>query len=61
MRAIVYFLLCTAGMVGFWYLIRFLILGVSEDFGDGFFIGCALTTVLVFLAEKADKAQKADK
>lgn len=61
MRYLIYIAICTAGMTGFWYLIRFLILGVSEDFGDGFFIGCALTTVLVFLAEKADKAQKADK
>lgn len=49
MRTVVYYALCTAGMIGFYYLVRFFITGISPDFGNGFFVGAVLAGALVFL------------
>lgn len=52
MRKLFYFTFCTAGMIGFWYFIHFMITGISEGFGDGFFCGIMLIVILMWLIEK---------
>jgi hypothetical protein len=54
LRKLIYFTLCTAGMIGFWYLCDFLVNGTSKAFSDGLVVGVAMTIILVFLAERAE-------
>lgn len=55
LRAI-YFALCIIGMVAFWYFCRFLVVGVSDDFGSGVFVGVFLTVFLIWAAERVSKS-----
>lgn len=52
MRRLFAYIFCTAGMVGFFFLVKFLVTGISEGFGDGLFTGVFLTILLVWGAEK---------
>lgn len=52
MRSLISVALCMSGMVGFWYLCQFLIMGVSEDFGHGVFTGAMLFIVIFWLGER---------
>lgn len=55
-RAIVY-VLCTAGMLGVFWAVRFAIYGVSDGFGDGFFVGVATMAFLFWVADRAQKSR----
>jgi len=52
MRKLFYFTFCTTGMIAFWYFIRFMVTGISERFGDGFFCGIMLIVILMWLIER---------
>ncbi|KAA3504592.1 hypothetical protein DXM27_05100 [Rhizobium rhizogenes] len=52
MLKLAYVLLCMAGMTGFFYLCRFLIYGVSTQFGYGVGVGASLFVVMFWLAER---------
>lgn len=52
MRKLIYFTICTAGMIGFWYLIRFFVIGIDPMFGHGFATGVALFVILFWLGER---------
>lgn len=58
MRKLFYFSFCIAGMTGFWYFCKYLITGVSEQFGDGVFVGSMITIVLFYIAERAERRQR---
>jgi len=55
MRKMVAYLLCTCGMVGVYFATRFLILGISDDFGLGFLAGGFTIAVMIALAEHVSK------
>lgn len=55
MRRALAYALCTVGMIGVYFLVRFAIFGVSPEFGHGFFAGVA-TMVLLFWA--ADRVRR---
>jgi hypothetical protein len=55
MRRIIAYALCIAGMVAFWYFCKFLVIGISADFGSGVFVGVFLTAFLIWAAERVDK------
>ncbi len=55
MIRLIYFALCAAGMVAFWYFCKFLVVGISEDFGSGVFVGVFLTIFLIWAAERVSK------
>lgn len=44
--------LCIAGMTGFWYLIKFLVNGISNDFAYGFGAGVFLFVFMFWLCER---------
>lgn len=52
MFKLLYFAICIAGMIGFFYLCRFLIYSVSLEFGMGVATGVGMTIVLMWLAER---------
>ena len=41
-------LLGVAVMIGFYFLIHWLVTGISSQFGDGFFVGMMLMLLLVY-------------
>jgi hypothetical protein len=45
-------------MIGFWYFCKYLITGVSEQFGDGVFVGSMITIVLFYIAERGERRQR---
>ena len=52
MRKLFYFTFCTAGMIGFWYFVKFMVTGISERFGDGFFCGVFMIVFLMWFLER---------
>lgn len=52
---LIYFALCATGMVAFWYFCKFLVVGISDDFGSGVFVGVFLTVFLIWAAERVSK------
>ncbi len=52
MRKVSFYVICLALMLCFWAMLKYLIKGISPDFGDGFFVGMSLTIFLAFVAEK---------
>jgi len=50
-----YVTLCLAGMAAFYAGVRWLIYGISSDFGIGVGVGFALGMSLMFLAHKYDQ------
>jgi len=58
MRRFFYFAFCIAGMIGFFFFVRFLVTGISEGFGDGLFTGVFLTIFLMWAAEKVSATNK---
>ena len=46
MRKISFYVVCLALMLCFWALLKYLVKSISEDFGDGFFVGVFLTVYL---------------
>lgn len=52
MRKVIFYAVCIALMLGFWWLIKFLVIGISSDFGIGFFSGIAMMAVLYYAAER---------
>lgn len=52
MRRIFYFVACIAILITFWLVIRNLITGYGEQFGDGFSLGVGITVLLYFTAER---------
>lgn len=58
MRKLFYFSFCTAGMIGFYYLINYLVTGAKGSFGDGFAVGVGLSIILFYLATRAERDQR---
>jgi len=54
MRRILFVVLCLSGMLGFAWICRYLVYGVSRDFGIGVGVGFALAVILIYLAQRAD-------
>lgn len=52
MRRTIFFAICTALMLGFVWLLRLLFTGISEDFGDGLFVGVFLMAILFWLVSR---------
>jgi hypothetical protein len=52
MRRFIAYALCSAGMLGFYFLVRFAILGISRDFGNGFFAGVVFLVALFWIADR---------
>lgn len=48
-----YYVFCIGGMIGFWFLCRFLITGISAEFGYGVATGATFWVILLWLGEKA--------
>lgn len=55
MRKLLAFVLCTAGMAGVYAIVRFLVLGISDDFGIGFLVGGGTIAGMIALAEHVSK------
>lgn len=55
MRKLVAYALCTAGMIGVYFIVRFLATGISPDFGLGVFIGFMLCALLFWINERIDR------
>lgn len=55
MRRILAYALCTAGMIGVYFIVRFIVNGISPDFGYGFVIGGFVIAVMFWLNERIDK------
>lgn len=55
MRRFMAYALCTAGMIGVYFLVRYAIFGISSDFGDGFASGVATMALLFWAAERAQR------
>jgi hypothetical protein len=53
MLKILYAIFCIAGMVAFWYLMRWIVLSAPGTFGEGFVIGMFSLALLLFVLEKA--------
>jgi hypothetical protein len=58
LRKLFYFIFCTAGMIGFYYLINYLVTGAKGSFGDGFAVGVGLSIILFYLATRAERGQR---
>lgn len=54
MRKLVFVTLCILGMTGFWFLVKFMVTGVSAQFGHGFFAGIALFVIMFWIGERLD-------
>lgn len=52
MRRLIAYALCTAAMVGVYFLVRFAVLGISRDFGLGFFMGLMTLAILFWLVDR---------
>jgi hypothetical protein len=52
MRKLFYVLFCFGGMTAFWYFIKFMVTGISPQFGDGFFCGVAMFVIIMWLCER---------
>lgn len=52
MRKVIFYAVCIALMLGVWWLIRFLVVGISPDFGHGYFVGIAMMAILYYAAER---------
>ena len=52
MRKLIFYGLCIALMLGYWWLIKFLVVGISTDFGIGFVSGIGLMAILYYAAER---------
>lgn len=52
MRKMIFYAVCIALMLGVWWLIKFMVVGISADFGIGFVAGIALMAVLYYAAER---------
>jgi hypothetical protein len=52
MLRLFYVTFCIAGMVGFWFLTKFLVTGITPEFGQGFGAGIAFIVILLWLGEK---------
>lgn len=55
MRKILAYALCTAGMIGFYFVARFLTTGISPDFGYGVATGFMICALLFWINERIDK------
>ena len=49
-------LIATAAMIGFYFFLKFMIYGISVDFGWGFFFGGVFVAVFIFLVWKTTPA-----
>jgi hypothetical protein len=58
MRRFLAYAFCIAGMIGFFFVIKFLVTGISEGFGDGLFTGVFLTIILMWGAERVSASKK---
>jgi len=58
MRRFLYFAFCIAGMIGFFFVVKFLVTDISEGFGDGLFVGVFLTIFLTWAAERVSAPNK---
>ncbi len=52
MQKLVFYALCIVLMLGVWWLIKFLVVGVTRDFGIGFVAGIAMMAILYYAAER---------
>jgi hypothetical protein len=52
MLKLIYFALCIAGMIGFFYLCRWVVYSTTFDFAMGLGTGVAATVTLFYVAEK---------
>ncbi|QKD01501.1 hypothetical protein EB235_08230 [Mesorhizobium loti R88b] len=55
MRRALAFALCTAGMIGVYFLVRFIVTGISPDFGYGAAVGFMICALLFWLNERIDR------
>ena len=55
MRRFLAYAFCTACMIGVYFLLRFAVLGISSDFGDGFSIGMAIMAILFWGADRVQR------
>lgn len=54
-RKLIAYGLCTAGMIGVYFLVRYAIFGISADFGHGFFVGGATIVLLFWASDKVSR------
>lgn len=52
MRRFLAYAFCTAGMIGFYFICRFMIYSTNDDFGFGFAAGAGLLIFLLWLCER---------
>jgi hypothetical protein len=58
MRQIFMYVFCTAGMTGFWYICRELVVDTPESFSNGLVVGVGMTIFLIWLAEKVSPSHR---
>lgn len=55
MRRFLAYVLCTAGMLGVYFLIHYAIYGVSDGFGYGFAVGVGVTILVLWGASRVQR------
>jgi hypothetical protein len=56
MRKLITYTLGTVVMVGVYYCVRYLVTGISSQFGDGFALGVVLTLLVLWAGQKAERS-----
>lgn len=57
MMRIGYVVFCLAAMGAVWLGVRFLVTGISRDFGIGLWVGCGLTIGLLWISNRIDRSR----
>ncbi|QKC81528.1 hypothetical protein [Mesorhizobium sp. NZP2077] len=55
MRRALAYALCTAGMIGVYFIVVFLVTGISRDFGYGAAVGFMICALLFWINERIDR------
>lgn len=53
MRNLIFYVICTILLLGFWLALKFLMTGINQEFGWGIGTGFALALLIFYIGERA--------